>query len=244
MITALKNIDITIKDNVVTCIMGPNGAGKTTLLKTIAKITSYDGSIYIDGKELREYPLRTISKLISYVSQIEAVDILSLTVKEALLTARYPVSKAFFETYEDLRIVEEVSKMLQINNLLDRRLSELSSGELQRVVLGLGLVKKPKYLLLDEPDNHMDLNYKARLIEWIRDWRRFSNILLTTHDIMFGTDVGEYFIILDRGTPVFIGDKDDLLKHYTILEKIYGVKIAKISVDGKTRLIPLYEVIS
>lgn len=240
-IIAVKGLSIVIEKNKVTCIMGPNGAGKTTLLKTIAKMTSYDGTIYIDGRELSKYPLRVISRLISYVSQIDVVDILSLTVREALLTARYPVSKAFFETREDLRVVEKISRELQIEHLLDRRLGELSSGELQRVILGLGLVKRPKYLLLDEPDSHMDLSYKAHLIHWIRKWSKYSNIILTTHDIMFGFDIGEFFIILHEGVPVFTGDRNKLLDNYGILEKIYGVKIAKVRLFDKIRLIPLYE---
>ncbi len=241
-IIGIDGLNTTIPVGKITCILGPNGSGKTTLLKTISKMVRFRGVVYIDGLEVKKTPLKVLAKILSYASTLSIVDILSLTVREALLTARYPLSKSFFESQEDTRLLEKISSELGLVKLLDRKLYELSGGELQRVVLGTALMKKPKYMLLDEPDNHMDLGYKARLITWLRKWRRESTIILSTHDIMFGFDIGDYFIVLSRGKPVFMGDRIELYNNVDVLEKVYGVIINKLEINNEKRLIPLYRI--
>jgi iron complex transport system ATP-binding protein len=241
-VIGIDGLNTTIPAGKITCILGPNGSGKTTLLKAISKMVRFEGAIYIDGLEVRKTPLKVLARILSYTSTLSVVDILSLTVREALLTARYPLSKGFFESREDIKLLMEIASELKLVELLDRKLYELSGGELQRVILGTALMKKPKYMLFDEPDSHMDLGYKAQLIIWLKKWKERSTIVLSTHDIMFGYDIGDYFIVLSRGRPVFIGDRMSLYNSVEILEKVYGVVINRLEINGEKKLVPIYKV--
>ncbi len=237
---ALENISVEIPSNKITCILGPNGAGKTTLLKAISKIVDYSGKIFLNGIEVAREPLKTIAKIVSYASQIYVHELLSLTVREALLIARYPVSQSFFESEEDYRIVNSVAEQLLLLDYMDRRLSELSSGELQRVILAIALVKNPRILLFDELDSHIDIGVKSLLTRLIRKWVHNRVLIITTHDVLYGTFIGDYFIVLSNGSIVFKGDLERLVKNKSLLEKVYGVKIMVTKYSGRSFLIPLY----
>ncbi len=237
---ALKNISIEIPDDKITCILGPNGAGKSTLLKAISKIIPFNGSILLNGIEVSKQPLKVISKLVSYATQVYVHELLSLTVYEALLIARYPVSTGFIEKEIDYKAVENIAKELFLEHLLKRKLSELSSGELQRVILAMALIKNPKILLFDELDAHVDIGVKALLSKLIRGWASKRTLIFTTHDILYGSSIGEYFIVLSNGELVFAGYLDDLVLNKELLEKIYGVKINIVEEKKKKLLMPLY----
>ncbi len=236
----LKNINLDITDRGVTCIIGPNGAGKTTLLRTIIGMLGYKGSIVIDGRELTSYTRRELSRKISYSSQIDIVELLPLTVREALLTARYPVSRGFWEDREDYEAVERVARMLNIEDLIDRRLQELSMGELQRVTIALSLVKNPKYILLDEPDAHIDIGYKSSLIKLLRSIGREKSVVLSTHDILFAYLVGDNIVLIDNGEIVYRGSRNKLLSAIDMIEKVYGAKIAVFEYGDEKYLTPIY----
>jgi len=237
---ALNNVTVRIPSNKVTCILGPNGAGKTTLLRTIAKMLSFKGSILIDGFEVARTPLKTIARLVSYASQLYVHELLSLTVEEALLTARYPVSRGFLESREDYAVVERVSRELKINHLLKRKLSQLSSGELQRVVLALALVKEPRILLFDELDAHVDIGVKSILAKLVHKWASGRAVVFTTHDVLFGSSIGEYFIVIAGGRVLYAGDLDGLIERLDDLKEVYGAEISAVEVSERKLLIPRY----
>lgn len=237
---ALRRVSVKIPSDRITCILGPNGAGKSTLLKAISKIIPYNGSILLDGVEVSKQPLKVIAKLVSYASQIYVHELLSLTVYETLLIARYPVSGGFLDKSMDYEFVEYIAKELSLTDLLNRKLSQLSSGELQRVILAIALVKNPKILLFDELDAHIDIGVKTQLAELVKKWSRKKTLVFTTHDILYGSSIGEYFIVLDRGRVVFEGFQEELIKYRKMLEEIYNVKIKVLEEGNKKILIPLY----
>ncbi len=236
----LENIDLFIKPRTITCILGPNGAGKTTLLRAIAKLIKYHGSIYIDGFEVSKTPLKTIARLLSYVESIKTTEFLNMTVIDALITAQYPVSKGFFEKKDCFNKAFEVMDQLDLANYAYRKLSELSSGELQRVALAIGLVKNPEYLLFDEIDLHIDIGFKKKLIELLRKWSISKTIVLTTHDILFATITGEYFIVLNNGKTIYNGDRNGLIEKKELLEEVFNTRIIKLEYCGKPVLISMY----
>jgi len=236
----IEKVSIKIPTDRVTCIIGPNGAGKSTLLKAIAKIVPYNGYVYLDGLEVSSTPLKTVSRMVSYASQIHSHELLSLSVLEALLVSRYPVSKGFVEGAEDYRSVYNIAREMMIEHLLERRIAELSSGELQRVIIAMALAKDPRYLLFDELDAHVDVGVKAMLSKLIKKWSINKVVVFTTQDILFGVTNGDYFILLDRGRVVFTGNKKDLLSRLGIIEKVYHVKIARYKYSDLDLIVPIY----
>jgi len=82
----------------------------------------------------------------------------------------------------DVEEVLEVARETGVVNLLNRSLRELSAGELQRIVLAAALVRKPKILLLDEPDSHLDVKWKTWLSRYLKELSKPIDIILSTHD--------------------------------------------------------------
>jgi len=222
-IMALRDIMLDIHENMILGILGPNGAGKTTLLKSIAGILPYQGYVYVDGIEVSKAPLRVLSRLISYMGDVVVPEALSLTVFEALLTARYHILRKFFETRQDIEIVDETLKKLGISHLKNRRLSQLSSGELRIVIIAMALVKNTKYILLDEPDAHLDLKNKIMVSRLIKQFSRDKVVVFTTHDVYFAINTSTHIALLKNGKLIYVGDvKDVIEKNY--LEKAFDVK--------------------
>lgn len=240
-IEALQGISLELPANNVTCVMGPNASGKTTLLKAIAGMLNYEGTIYIDGKEIRNY-MNYLRKILSYAGNIESsADYLGARVIDVLLASRYPVARGFSDTKEDLEEIHRVSRILNIEHLLHRKLSELSSGELQRVVIASALVKNPRILLLDEPDNHLDVAGKLWLSKYLKKLSETLTIVVSTHDVVFAFHTCDYFIVLSSGKLLYHGWRDDLIQNKDHVEQAYKTPFIKVEANGKFVLIPLYE---
>lgn len=239
-LVAIDNIDLTIPSNRATCILGPNGAGKSTLLKSIAKIVGYQGCLYLDGLEVSKTPIKTIARLVSYVQALSTSEFLNMTVRDVLMVAQYPVSTSFIEKESNIERALNVLKQLGSEKLFSRKLSELSSGELQRVALAAGLVKNPSYLLFDEVDLHVDVGFKRSLVKLIKDWSRDRTVVFTTHDLIFGSTVGDYFVLLDRGRVIQAGEAEVLINNIEVVEKVFNAKIIVYELYGRSILIPVY----
>lgn len=233
---ALWKASFQIPGNKVTCLMGPNASGKTTLLRAVARLVEYRGSILIDGLEASRMPLAVLSKILSYGSPTSVSTSLSLRVREILEMALYPLKNIDVE-----KAVEEASMELDITMLLDRYVGELSSGELQRVVIASALVKNPRYLLLDEPDAHVDVGFKPVLSRVLRRRAASSTIVVATHDPVFASCTCDHVIVLRSGSIVFEGGFDELLENLGVLEETYGVGFTVSNApNGRRIILPYY----
>lgn len=239
---ALKNISFEVRKGEVTFVIGPNGAGKSSLLKTIAHIVKPRvGVVYIDGKAVSMYSPRGLGKIMAYVDPQISRSIPS-TVLEFLITARYPRQSllSFRIPRQDLEVIERISKQLNIEHLLNRRLDQLSSGEFQRIVIARALVQSPKVLLLGEPSAFLDLRYRLEILDYIRKITQQNKTVsvVAIHDLYLASLYADKVIVLDSGEIVAIGTPDEVFNR-ELLEKVYKVKITILNVYGKKIVIPI-----
>ncbi|MEM1644610.1 MAG: ABC transporter ATP-binding protein [Ignisphaera sp.] len=241
-VPVLENISLVLEPRKVTCVIGPNGAGKTTLLKVIASILSPSkGAVYIDGKDCKLYDPKELARLIAYEEPYISRD-LPMTVLDFLLTARYPYHKIlrYFESIEDLEIVDAVAKDLNISHLLSRRLDQLSSGELQRVIISHALIKKPSVLLLDEPSAFLDIRYRFEILDYVKKYTAKEGLVtvVAIHDLHLASMYCDLVVVMDRGRIVYSGSP---LEVFTsgIVEKVYGIEIDLVKLsDEKLVVVP------
>lgn len=241
-VKALSNVSLEIVGGEVTFVIGPNGAGKSTLLKTISLIVSPKrGVVYIDGRDARLYSARELAKMVTYVNPYISKTIPS-TVLEYLMTARYPHKNllSFKEDKRDLEVIEKVSQQMNIAHLLNRRLDQLSSGELQRVVIARALIQQPEVILLDEPSAFLDLRYRLEILEYIKRITKTEGIvtIIAIHDLYLASLYADKVILLSNGSIVAYGNTEEVLKK-EIIENIYGVRIAILKVDNKHIIAPI-----
>lgn len=227
-VQALENITLTLESRKITCVIGPNGAGKTTLLKLIASILSPSkGVVYIDGKNIKSYNSQEIAKIIAY-SEPHISRNLPMTVLDFLSIARYPYHKLFqyFESTEDLKIIEEVARELDIVHILSRRIDQISSGELQRTIIAYAFIKKPRILLLDEPSAFLDIKHRFEVMNYVKKYTVKENMVtvVALHDLYITSIYCDTIILLDKGRIVACGKPEEVFTN-KIIEDVYGVKI-------------------
>ncbi|MBK5253415.1 MAG: metal ABC transporter ATP-binding protein [Peptostreptococcaceae bacterium] len=172
---ALLDVNMKIAKGEYVAIIGPNGGGKTTLVKAmLGLIRNYDGKIKINGS-------------ISYVPQLNTVDRkFPVDVRNLILTGTYKGAlKPFFKySDEDYKITDKTINDLGINNIANKRISELSGGEYQKVLIARGIASGADILLLDEPTANIDSESRKNIYQILSELKGKYTIIITTHDTM------------------------------------------------------------
>ncbi|NPA04333.1 MAG: metal ABC transporter ATP-binding protein [Epsilonproteobacteria bacterium] len=173
----LEEINATICEGEYIALIGPNGGGKSTLLKLIlGLLTPTQGEVLIFGK-----PPFKQRKLLGYMPQYVNFKLeLPLLVKEVILQGRLERFK-FRYTPNDFKALYEISQKLKIENLLDKKISTLSGGLRQRVLLARALIANPKILLLDEPTASVDMKAQREIYALLKTLPITK--LVVSHDI-------------------------------------------------------------
>jgi iron complex transport system ATP-binding protein len=209
------------------CILGPNGSGKTTLLKAIARIINYRGFVLLEGRDAASFPRKELAKKIAMLSQ-NAQIYFPFTVYETVSLGRFAWSQGFLKNLsaEDETIIEEVLKMLDLWNIKEQMIDELSGGTLQRVFLARTLAQKPDLILLDEPANHLDLKHQIDLLLFLKSWAKENNKTLigVFHDLNMAQRFSDTAVVLNYGTIAGSGKTQEILKS-DLLNAVYDIDI-------------------
>ena len=238
----LNDVTLDIESCKVTCVIGPNGAGKTTLLKVIASILKpTKGAIYLDFKDIRLYKPKEIARITAY-SEPNISKSIPIKVLDFILTARYPFQNnlQFFEDVKDLRIVDEVCRELDITHLLNKRLDQVSSGELQRILIATALVKMPKILLLDEPSAFLDIRYRFEILRYVKEVtvKYGLTTIIALHDLQLASMYCDKVVLMNEGRIVKYGTVNEVLTD-DVIKDVYGVDVEVITTcDNSIIIIP------
>ncbi|HLT00052.1 MAG TPA: ATP-binding cassette domain-containing protein [Acholeplasma sp.] len=228
----LHNVELNIPDGKLVAVVGSNGSGKSTLLKTITKLVSIEqGDILVDGETIFNKH-REMSKTISLLRQNHHIN-LKLKVYDLISFGRYPYSKGRLKS-DDHLMIDKIIEYLEIEHLKDRYIDTLSGGEFQRTLLAMILVQDTKYILLDEPLNHLDIHYSLDMMyllqQFIKDFNK--TIVIIMHDLNMAAAYCDYAIGVKSGKVVFQGEIDDLMKD-EVLTKIFDYPISVHNVCGQ-----------
>lgn len=197
-----KNLSFSIKEKKLTCIIGPNGCGKSTLTKIISgTISGYKGDIFLKNKNLRELSLFEISKKISYMPQKIFYDP-DITVIESLISV---LSKDFiFECgFKEKKQIENVIVKFSLVDLKDKKLSQISGGELQRVFIAMTSVKDCEFYLFDEPLNNLDIKNQVDIMNIIKSFSFEKTAISVVHDINIALRFADEIILMKNGDILF-----------------------------------------
>ncbi|MCX8172723.1 MAG: ABC transporter ATP-binding protein [Archaeoglobaceae archaeon] len=231
----LRDIVFSVDKGEIIFIIGPNGSGKTTLLKCLNGILKSRGAIYIEKMELDKLTPNEIAKKFGYVPQRGEISF--LTVFDAILLGRKPYIK-WEVSREDIEKVEETIKMLKIEHLAFRKLNELSGGEIQLVLIARALAQQPKYLLMDEPTNNLDIKNQIEVMRLIKKAVKEKGIsaIVTMHDINLALNYAEKVLMLKDCEIFAFGGKEVINKD--VLSAVYGIRADILRYDGRILFIP------
>lgn len=231
-IKAVCDLSFKVKEGELFAFLGVNGAGKSTTINMIcAQLAKDSGEIIIDGINLETNPVE-IKKKVGVVFQNSLLD-LQLTVRENLESraSLYGIMGNDFN-----QRLEELSKLLDLNGLLKRKLKNLSGGQKRRIDIARALLHKPKILILDEPTTGLDPQTRKMIWEVISGLRKKEKmtVFLTTHYMEEAAEA-DYVVIIDCGRMIANGTPLELKNKYTrdyiTLYSIMEEDIKKLSIE-------------
>lgn len=228
----LNDVQFEARSGELIGLIGPNGSGKSTLLRLMNGVLKpKTGTIMIEGRDLDKMKIDEIARVCANVPTEFSEDF-NLSVQELVALGRYPFSKGlWWDTSEDEGLVVEAMKKYGVYHLRDRRFSELSSGEGQRVLLAKAMVQCPRVMLVDEPSAHLDLRYKLEVMEHLREMLSGNvTIVIASHDLNLLARYCDKVMILSKGRIVAMGTPEEVITSEMVAE-VYGVDVAIIR-DG------------
>ena len=193
---AVRNVNLEIQDKEFVILVGPSGCGKSTTLRMIAGLEDIsDGELYIDG-EFSNY-CEPKDREMSMVFQNYAL-YPNMTVYGNLA---YALKIRKVPKKEIDKKVHQVAKVLEIEQLLDRKPSALSGGQKQRVAIGSAIIRKPKAFLMDEPLSNLDAKLRAQMrIELAKLHRELGTTMIyVTHDQTEAMTLGTRIVVMKDG---------------------------------------------
>ena len=210
----LQNIDFSLSAGDFLGIIGPNGAGKTTLLRLISGVIYPDeGKILIEGKDTRSFNYRRLALKVAMVPQNTFISF-PFTVFDIVLMGRTPYLGRFErERKEDLEKVKEYMDLTGIWHLRNRKITEISGGELQRALIAQALAQDTPILLLDEPTSHLDINHELEIISIISRLNKEKDkaVVLVSHDLNLAARYCRRLILLKEGKIFSQGKVEEVL---------------------------------
>ncbi|MDM7939403.1 MAG: ATP-binding cassette domain-containing protein [Methanothrix sp.] len=200
---AVDGISFFVREGEIFSFLGPNGAGKSTVINILTTLLPVQkGSVIIAGYDLATQP-EQVRRSIGIVFQDETLD-RDLTVKETLeLHGRiYSMQRD-----ERRRRIDEIIKLVELEDKRDVRTRNLSGGMKRRLEIGRGLMTRPKVLFLDEPTIGLDTQTRRRLWDYIKLVNDSgTTIFLTTHYMDEADQVSDWIDIVDHGKIIASGN--------------------------------------
>ncbi|BCH32229.1 ABC transporter ATP-binding protein [Mesorhizobium sp. L-8-10] len=206
-VQVIKNLDLKIEDNEFIVLLGQSGCGKTTTLRAIAGLETIDeGDILIDGQAVQH--LKCSDRDIAMVFQSFSL-YPHMTVYENIA---FPLRATRMNRAEVDKEVREIAKVLRITNLLDRKPSALSGGDMQRVAIGRALVRRPKAMLMDEPIGALDAKLREEMRTEIKrlHLKQGSTTIYVTHDQIEAMALADRIVIMHEGVLQQIGSPEEV----------------------------------
>jgi len=225
-----------------TAIIGPNGAGKSTLLKALAAInTNYEGTVLLDGQEIRQLSRKAIARKVGILPQGAAAPP-DTTVQQLVDYGRFPYRSLFSRDVKaDREVVEWAMEASHVDHLAHRQVQTLSGGERQRVFLAMVLAQQPQILLLDEPTTYLDIAHQLEVMDIVarlnRDYQ--MTVIMVLHDINHALQYADEIMIIKDGICRAQGLPKEVMTVKSLADT-FGVKADVFTnSQGKTVLSPI-----
>lgn len=198
-----NDINLSLQAGELVCFMGPNGIGKSTLIRTLAGLQEPLSGKIIRGDEKKVAVVLTDKIAASH-----------MTVRELITYGRYPyVNWNITLTEADLLIIDQSIDTVHIRHLLDKKLYELSDGQMQMVMVARALTQETPVILMDEPTAHLDLNNRVEIMNLLRQLTRNSGkaILVATHELDLALQTADLIWLTMPDQSIKTGIPEDLV---------------------------------
>ncbi len=224
-----RDLAFTVKPGEVWGVLGPNGGGKTTLLNVLAGLAApASGSVTLDDQALAAMPAVARARAVGVLPQHEESEFWGSALEYVSLGC-FPhaqVRSAWLGWQpEDEATAHGALQRVGMAEFAARRYATLSGGERQRVRIAQMLAQSPRFLLLDEPLQHLDLRYQMQMLDLVKalaqDDKPGRGVVMVLHDVLWPTRVCTHALLLDGAGGALAGAADAVLTQKN-LESLFG----------------------
>ena len=207
-----QNLNLELMAGKLTCFMGPNGIGKSTLIRTLAGLhnplsgeVKYTGSLEARSVDLPRHLAVVLTDRISAIN---------MTAFEVVAFGRYPyLGWNVRLSAHDQQMIADTLREFHIDHLKNKKIHELSDGQLQMVMIARAVIQNTPSILLDEPTAHLDLNNRLEIMNLLRKLAHDANkaILVSTHELDLALQTADIIWLADRDKKIISGIPEDLV---------------------------------
>ena len=205
-------------------LIGPNGCGKSTIIRALSRIISpCSGKILLDGKDVNKIGRQDLACLLGVVPQLPLLPS-AFTAFEIVLMGRNPhLGLLRYESQKDLAIAWQAMEKTGTQALAARRVSELSGGEIQCLLIARVLAQETKAILLDEPTANLDIGRQIEIMDLIKNLCRQNNlaVLAALHDLNLASQYCDRLVLLNDGRIHAEGTPREVITTQNIAD-VYG----------------------
>lgn len=225
---SLRDVSVHAHAGRMTGIIGANGSGKTTLLKLLAGLLEHQsGTIMLDGVSVDDMTFANRARRIAFLPQSHR-PAFEFTVEQTVLLGRIPHrgSSGAFESEEDVAAADTAVRTMELESLRHVSITQLSGGELQRVMIARSLAQHTDVLLLDEPQSHLDIAHQYNVLRALKDHATSNNRILiaSIHDLNLASMLCDDIAVMAEGTLLCTGTPSETLT-VPILHRAFGIEL-------------------
>lgn len=217
---AIDGVSIRVQRGQTVAVVGPNGSGKSTLLALVPRLFDpQGGSVLIDGRDVREFGVRSLRRQIGVVTQ-ETV-LFRATIRDNIAYGASNVSMdRVLDAARQAHAHEFISKLPDgYDTMCGERGLTLSGGQRQRIAIARAILRDPAILILDEATSMIDAESEAKITQAIAEFARGRTSLVVAHRLstVLGADT---IIVMDRGRVIDQGSHDELMRRCEVYSQI------------------------
>lgn len=229
----LHNICVNIPDATLVNVLGPNGVGKSTLFRCILGLENgYEGSVHVNGKDMKHLSIRERAREVSYIPQshapvydYEVLDVVLMSTGTDLGMLRSPGVRHRQRAFDAL-------ERIGIAHLAGRTYTQISGGEQQLVLVARALAQNARTIIMDEPTSALDYGNTIRVLTCVRQLAREGlSIVQSTHQPDQAFLYSDKTLVLHQGRVHAFGDPKDVITN-ELVSTIYNVDVEVNSLYG------------
>lgn len=227
----VENVEVAVKRGQILTLIGPNGSGKSTILKSITKqLKTLGGVVYIGGDPIEEIDARKLSRRVAVVLTERPKPEL-MTCGDVVAVGRYPYTGMLgILSAGDKEKVQDALITVNALELKDRHFSEVSDGQIQRIMLARAICQEPEIIVLDEPTTFLDVRYAVEILDTLRRMatQRGITVIMSLHELNYARRVSDLVMcvkssrVLYLDTPEKIFSEDIISHLYDLPDGYYG----------------------
>ena len=229
----LHDVSLEAHAGQITAIVGPNGCGKSTLLKSICGILPViSGQVLLDEENVLALSQQQRAQKVAYLPQSKRLS--DITVKRLVLHGRFP-----YLTYprryreEDYRAVQNVLEQMDLLDLAEMPLPQLSGGQQQKAYIAMALAQDTDIILLDEPTTYLDVSHQLHTLQHVRKLADSGKyVLMVIHDLSHALETSDRIVLMNDGHVVMQGTPKEIYESGA-LDDVFGIKVNRVQIDDQ-----------